>query len=233
MRQRMYLEFNDLLLNGTTITIREHIPKPARTSGEYEALLSATGWYSAFVALFVITGAGWVIEARKRTLGERMRAIGIHPVSALTGSSLAVIAIAMAGWAIANIAASYIAGYPPIIGLSLFLPVLLYMIGIMGLTLALSSLLNRTVQLMLIAPVFTVTQGILCGMLVELPDWAGLLYYVSYIFPGRWLMLGADAALNGGNLMFILGLFICAAAWLCIGLLAVLAGSRRKSAVRA
>jgi ABC-type multidrug transport system permease subunit len=139
----------------------------------------------------------------------------------------------MAGWVIAVVAASCIAGYPPIIGLSMFLPVLLYMTGIMGLTLTVSALLNRTVQLMLIAPVFTVTQGVLCGMLVELPDWAGLLYYVSYIFPGRWLMLGADAALNGGNLTFILGLLVCSAAWLIFGLLAVLAGSQKRAAARA
>jgi ABC-2 type transport system permease protein len=231
-RRQMYLQFNDLLLNGSTITIREHIPEPARTSGKYEALLGATGWYAAFVALFVITGAGWVIEAKKRALGERLRAAGIHPVSALTGSSLAVIAIAMAGWVAAVIAASGIAGYPIGIGLRMFLPVLLYMTGIMGLTLTVSAFLQGTVQLMLIAPVFTVTQGILCGMLVELPDWAGLLYYVSYIFPGRWLMLGADAALNGGNLVFVAGLAVCAAVWLFIGLLAVLAGSRKRATVR-
>jgi hypothetical protein len=233
MRQQMYLQFNNKLLDGSTITIRQHIPEPARTSGRYEALLSSTGWYSAFVALFVITGAGWVIEAKKRALGERMRAAGIHPISALTGSSLSVIAFAMAGWVIADVISSYIAGYPLGIGLAMFLPVLLYMTGIMGLTLTLSSLLQRTVQLLLVAPVLTITQGILCGMLVELPGWAGFLYYVSYIFPGRWLMLGADAALNGGNLLFILDLAICSFAWLSIGLLAVLAGSRKTKAAKA
>lgn len=231
-REQFYHQFNDLLLNGSTITIREHIPEPARTSGRYETLLASTGWYASFVALFVITGAGWVIESKKRALGERMRAAGIHPVSALTGSSMAVIAIAMAGWIIAHIASSLIAGYAFGIGFVMFLPVLIYMIGIMGLTLVLSSLMERTVQLMLVAPVFTITQGILCGMLVELPNWAGFLYYVSYIFPGRWLMLAADATQGGASPGFMFGLIACSLTWLIVGLLAVLAGARKPATTR-
>lgn len=233
MRQQMYLQFNDMLINGSTITIKEHIPDPLRTGGTYETLLSSSGWYTAFVTLFVITGAGWVIEAKRHAIGERMRAAGIHPISALTGSSLAIIAFAGAGWIISEIIASYVAGFPPCAGLVMLLPVLLYMIGIVGITLAIASLLDRTVQLMLIAPIFTITQGILCGMLIELPNWAGFLYFVSYIFPGRWFMLAADATLNGRNPIYILYLAACTLVWLCIGMLSVLARSQKTEPVKA
>ncbi len=227
MRADMRLEFNDLLHNGSTISVEEHIPEPRRTGGAYQALLSSMGWYASFVVLFVITGAGWIIETRKRALGERMRAVGIRPISALSGSSSAVIAITILGWFVAGIGSAAVLSYPLILVLRVFLPMLLYMTGIMGITLAISSLLERTVQLMLIAPVFTITQGVVCGMLVEMPDWAGLLYYVSYIFPGRHFMLAADALLHGKSAVFLLELSGISALWLGIGFLAVLMKSRK------
>lgn len=226
-REEMRKEFNTLLHHGSAITIREHIPQPARTSGTYDALLSSMGWYAAFIALFVIMGAGWVIESRGQALGERMRAAGIHPASALGGSSLAVIALGTLGWLAAALLSALVAGYPALLGLRLLPAFLLYLAGLMGVTFLFASVFARTMQLMLVAPVFTVTQGVLCGMLFDLPGWASLLYAVSYVFPGRLFMLAADALLRSGGLAFLLELAAVSLAWLAAGSLTVLFRSRR------
>ena len=226
-RQEMREEFTRLLHQGSAITIREHIPQPARTSGSYDALLSSMGWYATFIALFVIMGSGWVIESRGQALGERMRAAGIHPASALAGSSLAVIALGTLGWLAAALLSALVAGYPVTLGLRLLPAFLLYMAGLMGVTFLFSSVFARTMQLMLVAPVFTVTQGVLCGMLFDLPGWASLLYAVSYIFPGRLFMLASDALLRGGSLVWLLELAGISIVWLAVGSLTVLGRSRR------
>jgi hypothetical protein len=226
-RQQMYEEFNDLLHNGSTITVNEYIPEPARTGGAYEALLSSTGWYAALVALFVITGAGWVIETKRRALGERMTVTGVHPTTILTGSSLAVIAVSMLGWLVAEMLAALTADFPITTGLVFVLPMLLYMLGIMGITLVLAAILDRTIHLMLIAPVFTIMQGVLCGMLIELPNWAGFLYYVSYMFPGRHFMLTSDAFLHQVNPVYLLPLAICSLIWFALGYLMIIAKVRK------
>jgi hypothetical protein len=66
-------------------------------------------------------------------------------------------------------------------------------------------------------------------MLVELPNWAGFLYYVSYAFPGRHFMLAADALLNRGNPACLLSLAGCSLAWLALGYLTVLAKVRKSA----
>lgn len=229
-KQKMRAEFDGMLSRGSRITIVDHVPDPPKTGGEYAVLLQSTAWYAAFAALFVIASAGWVIESRRRALGDRMRSAGIRPLSALSGSALAIIALAMLGWCAATITASIILHIGLVVSLRLLLPVLLYMAGMTGITLAISSMLGKTVQLMLVAPVFTITQGILCGMLIAMPGWASTLVYLSYALPGRWLMLGGDALLHGGNPAYVLGQAACALVWLAAGASAVLAGSRRTPA---
>ncbi len=229
-RERMRGEFRDLLHNGSSIAVVSHIPAPAETGGPYSVLLSSLGWYADFVSLFVITGAGWVIESRSRALGERLRAAGIRPLSALSGSSLSVVAMAMLGWLVTVVTVSLLLGYPPLIGLLTFLPMLFYQLGILGITLLLACLLESSVQLMLIAPVFTVTQGVVCGMLVTLPDWAGVLKTVAWALPGRPFMLAADAVLHGGNPLFLLAQAGNTAIWLILGVTAALAAARRAMA---
>jgi hypothetical protein len=230
MREQLRAEFKELLSNGSSITVVSHIPAPAETGGPFSVLLASLGWFADFVALFVITGAGWVIESRSRALGERLRAAGIRPLSTIEGSSLSVVAMAMLGWLVTVVSVSLMLGYPLLAGLPTFLPMLLYLLGIMGITLLLACLLESTVQLMLIAPVFTVAQGVVCGMLVTLPDWAGFLNYVAWALPGRPFMLAAAAVLHGGNPLFLLAQTGNAALWLALGVTAALAASRRAMA---
>jgi hypothetical protein len=224
--QALRARFDEMLNSGSSVTVVSHVPTPPETGGAYAALLESSAWYAAFIALFLIASAGWVLESKRKALGERMRAMGIHPISALTGSTLAVAAIAMLGWcaSVAFAAKTLHAGIS--LSLCLLPPMLLYMAGMMGITLFISSLLGSAMQLMLIAPVYTLVQGILCGMLATIPGWAGMLVELSLALPGRWLMLGGDALLHGGNPLFLLGQAACAIVWLGIGTAAALAGTR-------
>jgi hypothetical protein len=199
MRREMHDEFNEMLHNGSLITVREYIPSPARTGGTHDALLAAAGWYAALVALFVITGAGWVIETKRRALGERMLVSGFQPAAVLTGSSLAVIGVSMLGWLGADVLSAAVAGFSAAAGLSVALPMLLYMAGIMGLTLTFASALERSIHLMLLAPLFTITQGVICGMLVELPNWAGFFILCFLCIPRTALYVGRRRASEPGE----------------------------------
>ena len=219
-------KFDELLHGNNSITVISHIPAPPETSGGSETFLAASAWYAAFSAIFVIVSAGWVIDTRRKSLGERMRAVGIQPFSAYAGSALSIIALSMIGWIVAEIIVSILIREPAVMSLRLLLPMLLYMAGLMGLTVTFSSLTSKTVQLILLAPVFTVMQGVLCGMLLKLPDWAGMLTYVANALPGRWFMLAGDAVLSGGSLVFVLDLALCSAVWIGIGALAVALSTR-------
>lgn len=230
-RQALHREFNTLLLSGSTIMIRQHIPAPAQTGATYEPLLRAVGWYGAFVALFVITSAGWVSETGRLALGDRLRLKGYPPLTTLLGSSVTVISLAVLGYLLAGTAASLTAGFKVTLGLTLLPVVLLYMLGLIGITLVLCAFFEKTLQLMLIAPVFTIMQGVLCGMLFQLPNWAGILTAVSTIFPGRLFMLAADALLQGTPLLPLLQLLFVSCGWLLLGLLTALRRYRRPSQV--
>lgn len=222
--------FDGLLLGYNTVKVISHIPAPPETGDANAVFLSSNAWYAAFSSLFVILSAGWVIDTRRRVLGERIQAAGIHPLSVYAGSALAIIALSMAGWVFADIIISVILKVRPDFALRLILPALLYMSGIMGITITVSSLLSKTVQLMLIAPVFTITQGVLCGMLLKLPDWAGTLSFIAGALPGRWFNLSADTVINGASPIFLLGAAVCALAWLSIGTLALYARTRKIAA---
>lgn len=231
-RQEVREAFDTLLRGDNSITVERHIPAPPDTAGGNDTLLAATAWYAAFSALFVIVSAGWVIDTRRKALGERMRSAGISPLSAYTGSALAIIALTMIGWVLTQTIVSVLLQAGAETGLKLLVPVLLYMAGLIGLTITISSLTSKTVQLMLIAPVFAVTQGVLCGMLLKLPDWAGTLKYLADALPGRWLMLAGDAMLSGGSMKFVIGLALCALVWLALGALAVFLRTRERKTAK-
>jgi hypothetical protein len=231
-RQEVRETFDILLKGNNSITVERHIPAPPETAGGNDTFLSASAWYAAFSSLFVIVSAGWVIDTRRRALGERMRSAGIRPISAYAGSALAIIALTMIGWILAQLIVSILLHTGANASLRLLPPVLLYMGGLVGLTITISSLTSKTVQLMLIAPVFAVTQGVLCGMLLKLPGWAGTLTYLADALPGRWFMLAGDAMLSGGNPVFVLDLAVCSLAWLAVGTLAVALSSRERKMAR-
>ncbi|MEL4106577.1 ABC transporter permease [Oscillospiraceae bacterium WX1] len=221
-------KFDTLLHGHNTVTVKSHIPAPPEMRSQSVVLLSSA-WYAAFSSLFIIASAGWVMATRRKALGERMHTLGISPASAYTGSALAIITLSLGGWCLSGIVLALL-GYGSFsVALYLLLPLALYMAGIMGLTLFLASCLSKTVQLMLIAPVFTITQGVLCGMLFTLPPWAGTLLILSNALPGRSFMLAADALFGGGSVMNFLFLALCSAAWLVLGGLAVTVSTRQKA----
>ena len=226
-QQALHDKFGDVLDGGNTVHMLSHVPAPPAAADRNNTFLASSAWYAAFSSLFVIVSAGWVIETRRLSLGERMRSAGIHPYSAYAGSALCIIVLSMLGWFVSQIIVSVMMRAELLMSLRLVLPMLLYMAGLMGLTVTISSLTSKTVQLMLVAPVFAITQGVLCGMLLELPAWAGTLNYLADALPGRWFVLGGDALLSGGNTLFILGQALCALAWLALGMLFVTLRSRQ------
>jgi hypothetical protein len=226
-------EFDNIFQDGNNITVINHIPPPPEAADRNSTFLASSAWYAAFSSLFVIVSAGWVIDTRRLSLGERMLSVGIRPFSAYAGSALAIITLSMLGWCASQAVASILLHAELLLSVRLILPMLLYMAGLMGLTVTISSLTSKTVQLMLVAPVFAITQGVLCGMLLKLPDWAGTLTYVADALPGRWFMLGGDAMLSGGNPVFVLAQALCALGWLALGMLAVFLRSRTGRRIRA
>jgi len=100
---------------------------------------------------------------------------------------------------------------------------LIYLIGLMGVTLLTASLLKNVLSLMFIAPILTFLNGVLSGLLLETPKWAYVLKLLSGALPGRWLGESLSSPLKA-----LPWALVCCAAWMAAGISASALRSRRQ-----
>ncbi len=180
-------------------------------------------WYAVLCFFYLVAGAYWALELNKRAVRTRARQSNTPLWRVVGATSLAPMAIAAAGYLVGGTAVSVLMGTPIVETAQLFTPVLLYLVSIVGVTLVLASALNTVMALLFLAPAATFINGVLSGLLLQLPDWAYVLRRLSAVLPGRWL----NTALGDlpGSLM---PAFVCAAVWLTAGVFASVMRARQR-----
>lgn len=201
--------------NSSYVVVNTYMPLPQKaTVRPYQVLVDCVCIYAAFSVFALFIGATWMIENRKMALGQRFVHMGIKPWQGILGDILAPLSMCVLGGIMAVLVCSVIGDIPLLVGLGAIIPLLLYFVAGAGMLLIVTAFVQNNMQLMLLAPVLTLINASLSGMLFKLPDWAALLEYGSMILPGRWLWLSTNTGVGP-----LLGMAVCAAAWMSLGLL--------------
>jgi hypothetical protein len=176
-------------------------------------LAAASRWYAIFCVFYLVVSAAWVLDINKRGLRIRAGQTGARLWLILVGTSLAPLLIGMAGFWITGIICCAVSGGGWLLLLGLSLPVLLYLWTILGLTIALASFLHQTMALLFLAPLVTLVNALLSGLMAELPGWARMLAILSRALPGRWLNQSLASPLTG-----LAPALLCCGVWFLAGI---------------
>jgi hypothetical protein len=179
-----------------------------------DALATCVRWYAVFSVFYLVVSATWVLDINKRGLRVRTAQSGTRLWQLLLGTSLAPLLIGLAGYWLVGAVCCLAAGSSWLRLIVLSLPVMVYLWTVLGMTIALASMLRQALALLFLAPLTTFIQAILSGLIAALPDWANVLTAISRGLPGRWLLLSLNSPL--GTLPAAL---LCCLAWLAGGIL--------------
>ena len=189
------------------------------------ALAACIRWYAVFCVFYLVVSASWVLDINKR--GLRIRAIqnGAHLWQILLGTSLAPLLIGLAGYLLAGSLCCLLAGSSWASMAMLTLPMIVYLWTILGLTITLASFLRQTIALLFLAPLVTLINAILGGLIAPLPAWANLLAILSQGLPSRWLTTALSQPLAA-----LPAALLCCLAWFLAGI--AVSEFRRLAALR-
>lgn len=180
------------------------------TDGPFSACVK---WYGVLCLFYLVVGASWVLDINKKSLRIRINQMGVRQWKMIICNSAAPLLICTSGYIVAGIACCIFVG-ASILNVSVyFVPMLSYLVGILGVTLFTASLLKNILSLMFIAPILTFLNGVLSGLLLEMPDWAYVLKWLSFALPGRWLMESISISLKA-----LPWALVCSVAWVGIGI---------------
>ena len=180
-------------------------------------------WYGVLCLFYLVVGASWVLDINKKGLCVRIAQAGVRQWKMIITSSLAPLLICAAGYLICGVLCCIFVNANPLSVAESFLPMLIYLMGLMGMTLFTASLLKNVLSLMFIAPILTFLSGVLSGLLIATPKWAYVLKVISCALPGRWLGESLSSPLKA-----LLWALVCCAAWMLAGISASALRSRRQ-----
>jgi len=169
-------------------------------------------WYGVLCLFYLIVSATWVLDTGKRSLRSRIGQTGVSRWGVMLTTGAAPLTLCIAGYFIGGAVCASLIGTSFTDAMSTAIPVLLYLLGLMGITLLTASLAKSTMQLMFLAPLLTFLNGMLSGLFTPLPEWAYVLEVLSRGLPGRWLARSFAAPLSS-----LFPSALCAAAWLAAG----------------
>lgn len=170
-------------------------------------------WYAVLCLFYLVVGASWVMDIGKQTLRVRLRQMGVRQWQLVLINSLVPLILSLSGYLVSSLFCAGLTGADPL-KVFMYLPaVLLYLFGLLGVTLLTAALLRNILSLMFIAPVLTFLSGVLSGLIMTLPSWAYVLKWLSYALPGRWLAQALSAPMAA-----LPGAFLCGLAWMGAGI---------------
>jgi len=179
-------------------------------------------WYAVLGLFNLVVGASWVLDISKQTLRIRMRQMGVRQWQVVLINSLVPLLLSLAGYFVAGLACAGLTGVAPLKVLVYLPALLLYLFGLLGVTLLTAALLKNILSLMFIAPVLTFLNGVLSGLILTLPAWAYVLKWLSQALPGRWLSQALSNPLSA-----LPGALICGLAWMSAGIVVSALRSKR------
>lgn len=209
-----------VFVNAQLLTADNEAANQEPASAGPDLLGACVRWYGIFCVFYLVVGASWVLDMNKRSLRIRASQNGIHLWQILLGTSLVPLLICFAGYLVTGALCCVLADAGWLRMLALGLPVLLYLIAALGMTIVLTSFLRQTLALLFLAPLVTFVNAVLGGLIAPLPEWAAVLAVLSRALPGRWLQLALD---NPAKILP--GILICCLGWLAAGI--ALSGIRK------
>lgn len=183
-------------------------------------------WYGVLCLFYLVVGASWVLDINKKGLRIRISQAGVRQWKMIIASSLAPLIICAVGYLVAGVLCCIFVDASLLSIAEGFLPMFIYLIGLLGVTLLTASLMKNVLSLMFIAPILTFLNGVLSGLLLEMPAWAYVLKWISSALPGRWLNESLSAPLK--SLPWAL---VCCTAWMCVGIAASALRSKRQKSL--
>ena len=217
-------KIQELWKNGSFINI-EKIVLDGDEAGSYAEgpFAACVRWYGVLCLFYLVVGASWVLDINKKGLRVRIRQAGVSQWKVISYNSAAPLLICTAGYLVAGISCCILTKASLLSVAAGCIPMLIYLIGLLGVTLLIASLMKNVLALMFIAPVITFLNGVLSGLLFEMPAWAYVLKWISCALPGRWLNESLSAPLQSLPLSLV-----CGAAWMCLGITASALQSKRQ-----
>jgi len=203
-------------LGDALILVDYHVPdgewslESTPQSNGAQAIVQGVLWFCALAGFFILLSSRWVIDQRRTAIGERMLSLGVNPALTSLAAGMAVVVYCFFALLI-TLAISGL--YVPItvgVFVQYLLLGLLYFLAMAGFAVMISALVRTSIDLMIVAPMFTMVNAVLGGMFAALPDWAVVLERFSLLLPGRllnqalvnqqwgWLLVAAAAYFAAG-----------------------------------
>jgi hypothetical protein len=191
----------------------EYLQQPAVPPEAADSFAAAVQWYAIFCLFYLMISASWVLDINNSQLKMRASQKGV-PVWQMTFvSALAPFILALLSYLVMGSAVCAVFGNPFFDLLRFLLPVILYLLGALGIMLAVTCTLNSLTILLFLAPVTTFFVSVLSGMIAPLPQWAYMLTAIAKTLPGSWL----SASAASGQSHALAALALCASLWLLCG----------------
>ena len=207
--QTFHEETTEVWNGDSLIHIVPHlIGENAETEKEEEKSYSGIRWYAALSLFYLMLSGIWMCDYGsgyflKRVLGKNANIAFLFFVQSLPGICITTVGM------VPVLIAEHTKQNP----LFILLAYIIYVIGTSGMALVFCSLAGKLSNLVLVAPVVSMSASLMSGLLCKLPDWAGFWEIASLVFPGRWFYRAAYGQ------PFLIGSILIAAGWFAAGLL--------------
>lgn len=180
-------------LGDALILIDYHAPegewsleKPPQTNGA-QVIAQGVLWFCALAGFFILLSSRWVIDQRRTAIGERMLSLGVSPALTSLAAGMAVVVYCFFALLITLAISGFYVPLSPALFVQYLVLGLLYFLAMAGFAVMISALVRTSIDLMIVAPMFTMVNAVLGGMFADLPDWAVMLERFSLLLPGRLL----------------------------------------------
>ncbi len=217
-------QVNILWKSGSLIDIEKFVLDGAENDSRAdEPFAVCVKWFGVLCLFYLVVGASWVLDINKKGLRVRITQAGVRQWKMIITSSMAPLLICSAAYLICGLLCCIFVKTSLLSVAESFLPMVIYLTGLMGMTLFTASLLKNILSLMFIAPILTFLSGVLSGLLLQTPKWAYVLKLISFALPGRWLNESLFSPLKA-----MLWALVCCAGWMLAGISASALRSRRQ-----
>ncbi len=176
--------------------------------------LHALNWYLTFSTFYLFVSGVWFIDIQNHSLRLTLKQKRISEWKVYSSISAAIVIICTIGLIFTGCLASFFFSEPITIFLSYLHYYVLYYFAMTGVMIFVTAFFNYPAALLIIAPIFSFINAVLCGLLYDLPKWAYNINKVAHILPGAWL-----SDIITGKTETILYLFMISLLYFVIGIL--------------
>ena len=213
--EKDYIEYKDKIAEirkeGAIIKVNNVIVKDTAKSSLIKGWpYISSAWYAVMTLFYLIISGSWVVEVSNFNLGLRAKREGLTQGKLYFAMSAPKLTLVICGY-LAVLTISGFGGLTIVEYLKAILGFIIYSVGVLGISMLISSFSKSLTSLMIFAPFATFLMGVLSGLIMDVPNWAYTFEQISLILPGRWYH---EVLINSANWYISI---ICSLVWLFIG----------------